>query len=171
MHKTSNIRNINLLFLIVLVLQLSNLFLLWMPQYVRLILNQALFVFLPAYLYLRLSRQPVRPRVRWHWPGLKLALLSVLVGAGLYPISGALAGILQSLLGYINFTAPADAIPTSVPMALLVFIAYAGMAPLCEEFLFRGVIQPEYERGAVPFGLSCSSDSCSSFSTFRSCRA
>lgn len=68
MHKASNIRNINLLFLIVLVLQLSNLFLLWMPQYVRLILNQALFVFLPAYLYLRLSRQPVRPRVRWHCP-------------------------------------------------------------------------------------------------------
>jgi membrane protease YdiL (CAAX protease family) len=150
MYKASNIRNINLLFLIVLVLQLSNLFLLWMPQYVRLILNQALFVFLPAYLYLRISRQPVRPRVRWNWPGLKLALLSVLVGAGLYPISGALAGILQSLLGYINFAAPADAIPTSIPMALLVFIAYAGMAPLCEEYLFRGVIQPEYEQRRGP---------------------
>jgi membrane protease YdiL (CAAX protease family) len=150
MQKASNIRNINLLFLIVLVLQLSNLFLLWMPQYVRLILNQALFVFLPAYLYLRLSRQPVRARVRWRWPGLQVALLSLLVGAGLYPISGALAGILQSLLGYINFAAPADAIPTSIPMALLVFIAYAGMAPLCEEFLFRGVIQPEYERWRGP---------------------
>ena len=54
-------RAVNLLFLIVLLLQISNLFLLSMPQYVRLILNQALFVLLPAYLYLRLTRSADQP--------------------------------------------------------------------------------------------------------------
>ena len=153
MQKSSELKYVNLLFLIVLVLQASNLLFLWMPQYVRLTLNEALFVFLPAYLYLRLTRQPVLERVRWQWPGFKIALLALLVGAGLYPLSGVTAGFLQQLLGYINFTMPADVIPTTVPMALLAVLAFAGMAPVCEEFLFRGVIQPVYEQKNSRWGI------------------
>jgi hypothetical protein len=44
MPKDTDLRNINLLFLIVVVLQATNLLFLWVPQYVRLLLNEALFV-------------------------------------------------------------------------------------------------------------------------------
>ena len=148
METKSSLRAVNLLFLGMLCLELANAFFAWMPQYVRLILNEALFVFLPAYLYLRFTRQPIRERVRWRWPGWKVALLSLLIGAGLYPLSAAGAGLLIKLLGYTNFAAPPDAIPTTALMGVLAIVAYAVMAPLCEEFFFRGVIQPVYE----PYG-------------------
>jgi hypothetical protein len=82
MPKNSDLRHINLLFLIVVVLQAANLLFLWLPQYVRLLLNEALFVFLPAYLYLRFTRQPVLSRVHWRWPGGLAALLSLCAGRG-----------------------------------------------------------------------------------------
>ncbi len=135
---------VNLLFLLVFCLQVSNLLFLWLPQYVRLILNQVFFIFLPAYVYLRVTRQPVLEQVRWRWPGWKSALLALLIGMGLYPLSIVSAGVFQNLLG-LTFEAPADAIPATAGMAVLAIIAYAVMAPLCEEFLFRGVIQPVYE--------------------------
>ena len=69
MQSKNSIRAVNILLLIVLCLETANLFFTWLPQYVRLILNEALFVFLPAYLYLRITRQPVAERVRWSWPG------------------------------------------------------------------------------------------------------
>lgn len=138
-------RAVNLLFLLALVLQLTNLlFATFLPQYVRLILNEALFVFLPAYLYLRLTKQPIAARVGWRWPGWKIAALALLIGAGLYPLSIAAAGVLQQVLGYTNFITPTDIIPTTALMGVLAIIAYAVMAPLCEEFFFRGVMQPVY---------------------------
>lgn len=146
MNNKSSIRTINVLFLIVLILQAANLLFMWMPQYVRLTLNQAFFVFLPAYLYLRLTRQPIRARVSWRWTGWKAGLLSLLLGMGLYPLSAVSGGVLQQILGYTTFELPADAIPTTIGMGVLAVIAYAVMPPLCEEFLFRGVIQPVYER-------------------------
>jgi membrane protease YdiL (CAAX protease family) len=146
-------RTINLLFLLVLLLQISNMFLLWLPQYVRLILNQLLFVFLPAYLYLRITRQPIRERVRWTWPSWKIAALSMLIGMALYPLSAVSSSLLQQLLGYVNFALPADALPESVLMGILAIVAYAVMAPLCEEFLFRGVIQPVYEQRSPLWGV------------------
>jgi uncharacterized protein len=139
-------RAVNLLFFLVLSLQALNLLFTWLPQYVRLNLNQALFVFLPAYLYLRLTRQPAAERVRWHWPGWKVGLLAGLIGLGLYPVSAATAGILIQVLGYSNLPVQPDVIPTTLLMGVLAILAYAVMAPLCEEFLFRGVIQPVYEQ-------------------------
>jgi membrane protease YdiL (CAAX protease family) len=86
--------------------------------------------------------------VSWRWPGGLAALLSLCAGLGLYPVSAVSAGLLQQLLGYTNFSVPADAIPTTLTMALLAVLAYAIMAPFCEEFLFRRVIQPVYaQRG------------------------
>jgi membrane protease YdiL (CAAX protease family) len=142
----TNYRAINLLYLIALLLLISNAFLEWMPQYVRLTFTQLVFVFLPAYLYLRFTRQPILERVRWRWPDWKLSVLSLLIGMGLYPLSATSAGVLQQLLGYVHLPMPDDVIPTTVLMGALAVVAYAVMAPLCEEFLFRGVIQPAYER-------------------------
>lgn len=151
-HHTKEYRAVNLLFLIVLLLQLSNALLLWMPQYVRLILNQALFVFLPAYLYLRLTQQPIGARVRWTWPGWQVAALSLFIGMALYPLAAVSGGVLQQLLNYSPLL-PDDIIPTTALMGVLAIVAYAVMAPLCEEFLFRGVIQPVYERRGPAWGV------------------
>jgi membrane protease YdiL (CAAX protease family) len=145
MQSKNSIQAVNILFLFVLCLEAANLFFTWLPQYVRLILNEALFVFLPAYLFLRITRQPVAERVRWRWPGWKAALLSLLAGLGLYPFSALSAAVLASLLGYQNALAAPDAIPSTPLMAVLAIVALAVMASLCEEFLFRGVIQPAYE--------------------------
>jgi membrane protease YdiL (CAAX protease family) len=139
-------RAVNLLFLLVLSLQTANAVFMWLPQYVRLSLNQALFVFLPAYLFLRLTRQPVKKRVRWNWPGWKIAFTAMVIGMGLYPLSAASAAVLTQVLGYTFLPVPPDVIPTTLLMSLLAVFAYAVMAPLCEEFLFRGVIQPVYEQ-------------------------
>ena len=141
----NSIRAVNILLLIVLCLETANLFFTWLPQYVRLILNEALFVFLPAYLYLRITRQPIVERVRWRWPGWKAALLALLAGLGLYPFTAFSAALLTSLLGYQAGLTPADAIPSTPLMSVLAILALAVMAPLCEEFFFRGVIQPAYE--------------------------
>jgi membrane protease YdiL (CAAX protease family) len=146
MDAKPNYREINLLYLVALLLLISNALLAWMPQYVRLTFTQLVFVFLPAYLYLRLKRQPILERVRWRWPDWKLLVLSLLIGMTLYPLSAASAGVLQQLLGYVHLPVPDDVIPTSVLMGVLAVVAYAVLAPLCEEFLFRGVIQPAYER-------------------------
>ena len=153
MQTKNSIRAVNILFLIVLCLEAANLFFAWLPQYVRLILNEALFVFLPAYLFLRITRQPVAERVRWRWPGWKAALLALLCGLGLYPLSVVSAAVLQSLLGYQNNLTAADAIPTTPLMAVLAIVALGVMAPLCEEFLFRGVIQPVYEKRGPRWGI------------------
>ena len=151
-HHTKEHRAVNLLFLIVLLLQLSNALLLRMPQYVRLILNQAFFVFLPAYLYLRLTRQPIGERVRWTWPGWQVAALSLLIGMALYPLAAVSGSVLQQLLNY-SPVLPDDIIPTTALMGVLAMVAYAVMAPLCEEFLFRGVLQPVYERRGPGWGV------------------
>lgn len=146
-------RAVNLLFLIGLVLMLANAAVMWLPQYVRLSLNQLLFVFLPAYLYLRRTGLPLAERVRWRRPGLRITLLAFLIGAGLYPFSARIAALTHYLLGYSGIAAPDDIIPRSLGMGLFAVLAYAVLAPLCEEFLFRGVIQPVYERRSRALGV------------------
>ncbi len=153
MISRSTFRPINLLYLFVLCLMAANAFLFWMPQYVRLVLNEILLVFLPGYLYLRWSRQAVAERVRWRWPGWRIALLALAVGVGLYPLSATSAGVLVRLLGYTNIPTPVDAIPNTALMGVLAVIALAILAPLCEEFLFRGILQPVYETRGAKWGV------------------
>jgi len=158
MKSTATVGSVNLLYFIVMCLMVANMLLAWMPQYVRLALNEILFVFLPGYLFLRLSSlglpaQALAERVRWRWPGWRIALLALVVGAGLYPLSAASAGVLMGVLGYKSSAGPADVIPTTVLMGSLAVLAYAILAPLCEEFLFRGIIQPVYETRGARWGV------------------
>jgi membrane protease YdiL (CAAX protease family) len=144
MERKLSIRSVNLLFLVVLCLQASNLLLMWIPQYVRMILNEALFVLGPALLYLALTRLPFRETVRLRWPGGRVAGLSLLIGMGLYPLAAWSAVIYQQLLGYRLSAAP-HLLPTTAVEGVLALIAYSVMAPVCEEILCRGVIQRAYE--------------------------
>jgi membrane protease YdiL (CAAX protease family) len=137
------IKHVNILLLIVVGLQVSNLLLTWLPAYVRLILNQALFILLPTLLYLRWAKLPVRQTVGWRWPERATAVYSFVIGAGLYPLAIYSTVFYQALLGYSLPDMP-EMIPATPLEALLALVALAVMAPICEEFLFRGVVQPAY---------------------------
>lgn len=145
MHKRPSIYAVNILFLIVLCLQAVNFLFLEMPQFVRMILNEALFVLLPTLIFLRLMRLPFRETVRWRWPGWSVAVASLLVGAGLYPLAMISMDIYQTLLGYRIFGGE-QPLPRTAFEGVLGIIAYAVMPPLCEEIFARGVIQRAYER-------------------------
>ncbi len=143
MVKRPSISHVNLLLLIVLGLQASNVLFFWLPNYVRMILNQALFILLPAFIYLRWAGLPVRETLQWRWPGWKIAGLSFVIGAGLYPLAIYSADLYQALLGYTLPEMP-ELIPSTPFEALLAFVAFAVMAPICEEVLFRGIVQNAY---------------------------
>ncbi len=144
MSQRPKIYHANILFLVVLCLQATN-FLFWgMPQFVRMILNEALFVLLPALVYLKLARLPFRETVRLRRPGWTVAVASWLIGAGLYPLAAISTAVYQQLLGYHSFGAE-RLLPHTALEGVLAIIAYAVMAPLCEEVLARGIIQRAYE--------------------------
>ena len=137
------IKQVNLLLLVVILLQASNVFLAWMPTYIRLILNQFFFILLPALIYLRRAGLPVGKTVKWRWPGAKIALFSLFIGAGFYPLAAYSAHIFQTVFDYQLPEIP-GMIPANHLEAFLAFIALAVMAPICEEVLFRGVSQNAY---------------------------
>ncbi|NLL43361.1 MAG: CPBP family intramembrane metalloprotease [Firmicutes bacterium] len=143
MSNRHSVHSVNILFLIVLLLQLMNFFAADMPQYPRLIANEALFVLLPSLLYLRWEGLPFRKAVRLRSPGWKTGLASLLIGAGLYPVSIALASVFQMLLGY-TMTGSETLLPKTPFEGVLAIIAYAVMAPVCEEIFARGIIQRTY---------------------------
>ncbi len=149
MPSRHSVYSVNVLFLIVLFLQLLNFFLGWMPQYVRMILNEAFFVLLPALLYLRWAKLPLRQTVRLKSPGWQGALGSLLIGAGFYPVSVVLGAILQVVLKY-PVTGAEALLPKTPLEGVLAIIAYAIMAPICEEIFARGIIQQAYERQFTP---------------------
>ena len=149
MSQRHSITSANMLFLLVLLLQSLNFFLAGIPQYVRLILNEALFVLLPSLLYLRWAKLPFKRTVRLKSPGWRVALGSLFIGAGFYPVSVALGAIFQMVLKY-----PVDGAEALLPKTplegVLAIIAYAIMAPLCEEIFARGIIQQTYEKHFSP---------------------
>lgn len=137
------IKQVNLLLLVVILLQASNVFFAWMPTYVRLILNQFFFILLPALIYLRWAKLPVRETIKWRLLSPKIALLSLLIGAGFYPLAAYSAHIFQTVFDYQLPEIP-GMIPANHLEAVLALIALAAMAPICEEILFRGVVQNAY---------------------------
>lgn len=149
MSRRHSVFTVNLLFLIVLFLQLLNFFLADIPQYVRLILNEAIFILLPSLLYLRWAGLPFKETMRLRKPGPRTALGSFLIGAGFYPISVILGAIMQVLLKFPTAGAE-DILPKTPFEGALAIIAYAVMAPLCEEVFARGIIQRTYEEYFSP---------------------
>lgn len=144
MSQRHSVYSVNILFLVVLVLQLLNFFIASLSQYPRLILNEFLFVLVPSLLYLRWAGLPFGETVRLRSPGWRTAVAGLLIGAGLYPISIISGAILQMLLGY-SISGTETLLPQTTTEGVLAIIAYAVMAPLCEEIFARGIIQQAYE--------------------------
>jgi len=117
-----------------------------------LVATEILLIFLPAYLYLRWQKMPVAETVRWRWPGARVAFLTVWIGLCLYLFAAFLSTILLELLGYSE-QIYAGMVPESILDALVMGVGMAILAPLCEEFLFRGVIQRAYQARGIRFSI------------------
>jgi membrane protease YdiL (CAAX protease family) len=117
-----------------------------------LIATEILLIFLPAYLYLRIRKLPVAETVRWRWPGWKSAVLTIFIGLSLFQFVSWLATILFSVMHYSE-DIYAGMEPDNLVNGIIMFIGMAILAPLCEEFLFRGVIQRGYERRGIGFAI------------------
>lgn len=137
---------VNALFLIcfVLVLTLGSVFQAWSPGW-GIVLTEILLVFLPALLFLRRSGLALRPATGANWPGWEISVWSTLAGLGLSPFALWLSNTASGLMGY-TLGLPPDFFPRTWADGLLMIFALAIVAPLCEEFFFRGVIQRRYLR-------------------------
>lgn len=143
-------RSANLLYLVSMLLVVSlgafvqNLSFGW-----GLLATEFLLILAPALLLLRLERQPLRDTLRFSRVSLPLALACLTGGVGLWLFDSMLEAILVSMTGFAPSTG-VGVLPDTPLEALLVFLGFALAAPLCEEILFRGVIQQRYMQAHRP---------------------
>ncbi|MFO7540949.1 MAG: hypothetical protein R6X32_23145 [Chloroflexota bacterium] len=128
----SSIRHVNILLLIVIGLQVSNLLFTWRPAYVRLILNEALFILLPTLLYLRWAKLPVRPTVGWRWPG-RMTAVYQLLGLLVIIVAWSCWGFFYAL-SFIPIIANADQYQDAPPP-----IFWVGLGSMLIPFIAMGL--------------------------------
>jgi membrane protease YdiL (CAAX protease family) len=118
-------------------------------------------ILLPALLFLRLKGGPgaLRSLRALNPVGWKLTLVGLMLGLGAWLVGSFIDALMAALVPSVASAASAAvaarslaALPTTPWGALLLFIAMAVAAPLCEEVLFRGGIQPAYERYGAAAG-------------------
>jgi membrane protease YdiL (CAAX protease family) len=98
-----------------------------------------------AFLWARLTRQPLRPTFRLYPARASLLLFALVMGLGVWLVDTWLGALTTFVLGY-DVPVPPGIYPQSVPAVLLLFAGLVIAAPLCEELMFRGYIQSAYER-------------------------
>jgi len=113
--------------------------------YWTLLIREALLVLGPALLFLALLGLPWQETLRWHMPSWRVLGASVLIGLGGWLFDTWLGTFFGELLGY-TLPLPPDFYPTTAAQALALFCLLAVIAPICEEVLFRGLIQRGYEQ-------------------------
>ena len=116
--------------------------------YWTLLIREVLLILGPALLFVLLLRQPVRETLRWRLPDWRVLGGSVLIGIGGWLFDMWLGTLFGALLGY-TLPLPPDFYPTTLAQALALFGLLAVAAPVCEEVLFRGLIQRGYEQLGV----------------------
>ncbi len=101
-------------------------------------------ILLPALLFMRSRKLPLRASLRLTLPDWKMVVVCLILGSGAWMVASFLEAVFASILGYV----PADAgamLPKDSLQAGLLFLGFAIAAPICEEILFRGAIQGAYE--------------------------
>lgn len=145
MDSTRRIRNVNILYLttMLLVVFLGSAM---QSRSIRwgLLATEIVLILLPAWLYLRYIDPSAKERLRLRRPHWRSALGGLLIGLGMGPLAALLEVATRLAFGYA-VEPPPSFYPLTVPEAVLHFIAVALVPAFCEEFLFRGVIQPAYE--------------------------
>ncbi|HPH95655.1 MAG TPA: type II CAAX endopeptidase family protein [Anaerolineaceae bacterium] len=117
-----------------------------------LIATEVVCIFLPAVLLLQGKKVNFSESLRLRWPGWKLAGMSVLLGVAVWSVDALLESVLVQVMGYTPGLPPA-AFPKDVLGAVLVMLGMAVFAPICEEILFRGVLQRSFEARGTKFAL------------------
>lgn len=147
MKKSLTITSANLLYLVTMVLvlllgsvvQTINLTL-------GLIATEVVLIALPAILFLRARKVPLKEGLRLNPIKPGIAVISLLLGISTYVFSILIEELMQKLSGLPSVDVSASAMPHGIVFYILYFLAVAISAPICEELLFRGAIQGSYEQ-------------------------
>jgi membrane protease YdiL (CAAX protease family) len=149
-QRQPSVRGVNLVLLISMVLYvtlglvLQNFSLIWGT-----IGTELLVILLPALLYLLIARLPLVQTLQLRWPGWNRVILTLFLAGGMWIIAMWWATLVAKVVGY-DLPTPPEFYPRTLGAAILLTSALAIFAPICEEVMFRGVIQRGYERnGAV----------------------
>jgi membrane protease YdiL (CAAX protease family) len=111
-----------------------------------LIATEALLILLPTVAFLRLRRIPLQEGLRLKPIRPLIGLLCVLLGFCTFLYTVIIEAVMAQLTGMPSVPIPAESLPKGTLEFIGYFVALAVAAPLCEEPLFRGVIQGAYEK-------------------------
>ncbi len=109
-----------------------------------LIATELFVILVPALVFLRTYHLPVVNTVNWHWPNLPIGIASLSVGLGTSLIAIRFSQFISFILGYEILPTPSS-LPQNFNQILLLILGYLILAPVCEEFLFRGVLLTAYK--------------------------
>lgn len=156
MKKSLSIPSANLLFLVTMLLVIivgsivQVLHLSW-----GLIATEVFLIALPAILFLRARKIPLKEGLRLNRISLPVAVISLLLGISTYLFSVLIELVMANLSGLPSVDLSQSALPQSTFQYALYFVAIAISAPICEELLFRGPIQTAYEqRKSAAFAIA-----------------
>ena len=122
-------------------------------EYYSVVILQLMIFMLPGAIWCKWSGENYVKGLRLRLP--RLSSLVLILSAALLMISGGLLlstvfGGLDSLSSnfslYDTFISKTDG---SIPSSMYLFVAYAILPAICEEFVFRGILCYEYESGGV----------------------
>jgi membrane protease YdiL (CAAX protease family) len=146
MNRPLSIRNVNLLYLAAfLALLVGGILLPSLSLGQRVVMNELVFLGVPLGLYLLLAVDDVRDALRLRGVSWAVAGLSLLIGLGLWRFDWWLATAVNDALGY-TIPLPPEALNVTLADEIAMVVGTVILAPLVEEFLFRGVLQSAYER-------------------------
>lgn len=145
MNKSLSISQVNRLYLacMILVLSLGS----WLQSISfswGLLLTEILLILAPTLWLLRRNQIDLRTSAGLFRIRSSLILVAVILGSGAWMVTSLVEQIMISISGYVPVS-PAGIIPTNFLQALLIFLGFVVAAPICEEILFRGSIQPTYQ--------------------------
>lgn len=109
-----------------------------------LLLTEFLLILAPTWWLLHRNQVDLRSSAGLKKSRASLILVAVILGVGAWLVTSLVEQIMVSISGYVP-TAPEGIIPTTTFQALLIFLGFVVAAPICEEILFRGSIQPAYQ--------------------------
>ncbi len=110
-----------------------------------LLLTELLFILLPTLWMLRHNQIDIRESSGLKKTRASLLLVAMLLGGGAWLVTSLVEILMVQITGYIPPT-PAGMLPSTSFQAALIFVGLVIAAPICEEILFRGTIQPAYQK-------------------------
>lgn len=144
------IKKANILYLICMLLVITLGF--WLQSInfsIGLLLTEGVLIFLPAWYLLEREKINIPQSIKFRKISNSILLVSFLLGMGAWLLDSMIEILAIQITGY-QIPAIPGMVPTNVLQAGLIFVGLAIAAPICEEFVFRGVIQSSYEKYFSP---------------------